>query len=84
MAPLDGGAGDTTEDFLCFERTVTDITRGDLLMSSALARLKRNVKLCRCGDRLKAHTWIFDDLFFAPPSYGFQTYTEWTTTLGLK
>jgi hypothetical protein len=29
------GAGDTTENFLCFERTVTDTTRGDLLVSSA-------------------------------------------------
>jgi hypothetical protein len=33
------GAGGTTEDFLCFERTVTDTTRRDLLVSSALARL---------------------------------------------
>jgi hypothetical protein len=48
VATLDGGAGGTAEDFLCFERTVTDTTRGDRLMSSALARLKRNVKLRRC------------------------------------
>ena len=36
VALLDGEAGGTAEDFLCFERTVTDTTRGDRLMSSAL------------------------------------------------
>jgi hypothetical protein len=55
VAPLDGEAGGTAEDFLCFEKTVTDTTRGDRLMSSAPARLKRNVKLRRGGDRLRPH-----------------------------